>query len=50
MVIIKALVVVWIIISLVSFFVGEYVIRKTASDRDFIEELIKTESLIIRSY
>lgn len=44
MVIIKALVVVWIIISLVSFFIGEYVIKKTASDRDLIEELIKTEN------
>jgi hypothetical protein len=43
MVIIKVLVAVWIIISIVSFFIGEYVIRKTASDRDFIEELIKTE-------
>ncbi len=41
--IIKTLMVVWIIISIVSFFIGEYVIRKTASDRDFIEELIKTE-------
>lgn len=44
MVIIKVLMVVWITISVVSFFVGEYVVRKTASDRDFIEELIKTES------
>lgn len=43
MVIIKVLVAVWIIISIVSFFIGEYVIRKTASDKDFIEELIKTE-------
>lgn len=43
MVIIKVLVAVWIIISIVSFFIGEYVIRKTANDRDFIEELIKTE-------
>ena len=43
MVIIKVLVAVWIITSIVSFFIGEYVIRKTASDRDFIEELIKTE-------
>lgn len=43
MVIIKALVVAWIIISIISFFMGEYVIKKTASDRDFIEELIKTE-------
>lgn len=43
MVIIKVLVAVWIIISIVSFFIGEYVIRKTASDRGFIEELIKTE-------
>ena len=42
--VIKTLVVVWIIISIVSFFAGEYVIKKTASDRDFIEELIKTET------
>ena len=41
--IIKTLVVVWIVISIVSFFIGEYIIKKTASDRDFIEELIKTE-------
>lgn len=43
MVIIKVLMVVWVIISVVSFFVGEYVIKKTASDREFIEELIKIE-------
>ncbi len=43
MVIIKTLIVVWIIISIVSFFIGEYVIKKTASDKDFIEELIKAE-------
>lgn len=44
MVIIKVLMVAWIIISIVSFFIGEYIIKKTASDRDFIEELIKTET------
>lgn len=41
--IIKILIIVWVVISFISFLIGEHIIRKTASDREFIEELIETE-------